>query len=820
MNRAEDFARVESIFAQLTELPAGQRAAMLDRLCAEHPEIRTDVETLLAAHDQLTPCAESAAAAPADARFVPGGALGPYRLIEKVGEGGMGDVYRAARADGAFDRDVAIKVMRAAFAGSDALRRFTRERQILASLDHPNVVRLLDAGITPENAAYFVMEFVDGVPITEYCSSHRLGLAARLGLFRRVCSAVQHAHQHAVVHRDLKPGNVLVTADRVVKVLDFGVARLVAEQVEHGRTVGVLPAPLTPNYASPEQLRGTSITTASDVYALGVLLYEIVVGRRPYETRGAPLDRVLQIVNETDPPWPSVALGDQILGSPPYTGRRLRGDIDAIVMKALRKEPAERYSSPAELGADLDRVASRRPVTARPPSPLYLLRRFAARNRALVSVLLLAGVGILSALGVAVWQWREARSQQIKAEHRFSELRQLANKVLFDYEDTLRRLRGATELRARMAADSLIYLDGLAAERSDDVALLLDVARGYLRIAAVQGNTRSGNIGDSDGAMRSLERAATLLDDLADRQPDLVAVHELRAQVGCVAARIDTARAAEHARRCIDALEQLKPGRAATDPLVLLLGDAYTLLAEAGEVAYAERAVAIFQPVVDDPGTRRRARLSLALTYRLIGWEKLRAGAAAEALAAGEAGLAAMAPIVAIDAQATRMEYSFTLLLVGRSHLVLKDVDRGRPVLLQAVDQMRQAVEANPGDAFLQDRVSFVYADAARALEPDDRATAARLYREAVALLPSLTRAMASPHRERVRGSLYAGHARLNLNPPPCDLLRRADAQFAAAERSAALEDPPADDVTWVRKALMACASDSTGSTGAAPAVR
>jgi serine/threonine protein kinase len=802
---ADEFARLVAAFDALVVLPPPERAIAMAVHRLEHADLADRLADLLEAHDRMgEPAAEPRDDDPGIASLAPGSVVGAYQLIEKIGEGGMGEVYRARRADGTFERDVAVKITHTTLRGRHTLERFSRERTILASLDHPHIVKLLDAGVTAEGVGYFVMEYVDGVPITRHCSDRNLGLGERLQLVQRVCDAVQHAHRHAVVHRDLKPANVLVTSDGSPKVLDFGVAKVLADDVGDLRTIGVLPAPLTPCYASPEQLRGLPVTTASDVYSLGVLMYELVCGERPYETDGRPLDDVLHLVVESEPTRPSRALGTRTLGHPPCGARQLRGDIDAIVLKALAKDPAARYASPREMAEDLARVSRRRPVTARPPAPGYLFRRFVARNRALVSSAAAALLAIVTALGVAVWQWQVARVERSRAERRFSEVRQIANKVLFDYQAALRSLRGASDLRARMAADSLAYLDALSTGRADD-ALLLEMARGYLAIAEVQGSSRSNSVGNVEAAMTSLDRAAAILDDLAGRRTELDAAAEVRAQAGCTAARIDTSRARVHARACVEALKPLVTGRRPTDPLVLRLGDALSFLVEAGDLDHVDAARAIFEPLVDDPVVGRRARFSLGLLHRLVGWAAVERGDAREAVVHGERAFEVMAPVVAAEPRAAGLEHAFTLQLLGRARIALGERRRGQEALAKAVSLLQTAYEDNSGDAWVQDRLVTSWFDLAVGMDATDRPAVARIAGKAADLMPRLTLSIPSPVRHQARGFLLAAHARLNFDRPPCDMVSTAVDHFDAARRSESWMAPVPDYADWAARALASC---------------
>jgi serine/threonine-protein kinase len=339
--------------------------------------------------------------------------IGPYRLISELGRGGMGTVWLAARADEHFEKRVALKVVR----GSDSqevFRFFRRERQILAGLEHPNIARLLDGGTTEEGLPYFVMEHVEGVPIDRYCDEHKLSVSDRLRLFEGVCSAVQHAHRSLVVHRDLKPGNILVTEEGVPKLLDFGIAKLLDPGVAGGVSAETIVA-LTPDYASPEQVRGRAITTATDVYSLGVILYELLTGQRPYRVKSNEHVEVLKAVCESDPARPSTAVGrtgerlkpdgTKVIITPEETGRlrhdtpqrlrrRLKGDLDAIVLTALQKDPIQRYASVEALARDIRRYLRGQPILARKTSTVHRLRKLAGRHKLGVA----AGAAILGLL--------------------------------------------------------------------------------------------------------------------------------------------------------------------------------------------------------------------------------------------------------------------------------------------------------------------------------------------------------------------------------------------------------------------------------------
>lgn len=509
-----DWPDIEAIFTAAVERPPKDRARLLDERCAGRPDVRAEVESLLAAHDRAGDFLDSPAAGADFDPDLTGRTVGPFRLLAPVGRGGMSVVYRAERASGEFAQQVAVKIIDGPLQSAEVLRRFKAERQILAALTHPHIVTLLDGGVTPDGQAYLAMEYIDGVPITDHAVGRQLSLEERLRLFQRVLSAVQYAHQHGVVHRDLKPANILVTADGMPKVLDFGVAKLLAgPEADRTATLTGFWRPLTPNYASPEQLRGLPVTTACDIYALGVLLYELLTGRRPYETAGRSLDEILRIVAEDDPRRPSAARADEMPGD----RRRLRGDLDAIVLKAMSKQPDHRYGSARELSEDLDRHLAGQPVVAREPSFRYVLAKAARRHRAAFAAAAVSTVALLAALGVSLWERHVAVAERNLATERFNDVRQIANALIFKLDAAVQPLPGSTPVRQQIVAEGLAYLERLTRDSSRDDALTLEMARAYHRIADVQGNPSLPNLGDRAGAVTSYQKAIGLLRPLAAR---------------------------------------------------------------------------------------------------------------------------------------------------------------------------------------------------------------------------------------------------------------------------------------------------------------
>ena len=403
---------------------------------------------------------------------------GPYLLVAELGRGGMGTVYRALREDQGFEREVALKLIGPGVASEELQHRFRAERQILARLEHPNVAALFDGGTTEDGHPYLVMELVAGHPLDDYCARRHASIPERLGLFRTVCEAVHYLHQNLVVHRDLKPRNILVTAEGVPKILDFGIAKLLADGPAGApQTATLLPA-MTPDYASPEQVTGQPITTGSDVYSLGVVLYELLVGQRPYALASRSPEEVLRAVGHTEPRRPSELL--------PRVG--LEGDLDTIVLKALHKDPARRYHSAHELAEDLRRHLEGQPVLARGDALTYRLGRLVRAHLPLAVgaplLLLTLGTGFVA----AARQARLAEANRLRAEKRFEDARRLANALVFEVHEQIESLPGATAARALLLKRASDHLDALAVDAPENPELAEELATAYQKLADVQGN--------------------------------------------------------------------------------------------------------------------------------------------------------------------------------------------------------------------------------------------------------------------------------------------------------------------------------------------
>lgn len=511
-----DWDKVRALFDAALELDAAAREALLARAAdaGEDADVIGEVRSLLA-HAAATGdgfLAGPAASPPRDhAAERIGQRCGAWRITGRIGVGGMGEVWRAERADGAFAGQAAIKLLKRGMDSDAVLTRFALEQQALARLNHPHIAHLLDAGRSDDGLPYFVMELVDGRPIDQACAG--LPVERRLALFLQLADAVAHAHRHLLLHRDLKPGNVLVRDDGQVKLLDFGIAKAI-DPID-GAEADLTHAgarPFTPQFASPEQVRGESVGTATDIYSLGVLLYVMLTGTRPYGRDARTPMQAARSVLEEEPTRPS-ALSPGLATDPQWlaTRRRLQGDLDTILLKALDKRVEARYSSVEAMAADVRAHLAGRPVSARAPRAGYLAAKFVRRNRWAVSAGALALLALLGGLGSTLWQMRRAEQARLAAEQRFADVRRLANRLVFQYHDQIASLPGSTKVRAELLDDAQAYLDDLLAHVGDDPALARELAETYFRLAVLQGESFSPGLERLDAAQANLDKAIALL---------------------------------------------------------------------------------------------------------------------------------------------------------------------------------------------------------------------------------------------------------------------------------------------------------------------
>ncbi|HEX8737593.1 MAG TPA: protein kinase [Pyrinomonadaceae bacterium] len=517
----QDWEKIKDLFAEVLEQPEDLRADWLRATCGADSRLFDEVNSLLAAHDETENLIERNAFDIADKTALTGEdfagkQFGNYRIIREIGRGGMGAVFLAERWDGEFEQRVALKIIRQSFADKELEKRFRRERQILASLNHPNIARLHDGGVSAAGEPFLVMEYVEGARIDRFCERENLSTRERLKLFLSVCSAVSFAHQNLVVHRDLKPSNILVTADGAPKLLDFGIAKLLDDEHADERTQTVYRA-FTPEYASPEQIKGEKITTASDVYSLGVLLSKLVESESP----------ALTGENLMQPPMPSAG-GNTAFKSnstkPQQSTKtknpKLTGELQAIIEMARREEPQRRFASVQQFADDINRYLNGLPVTAQKDSFTYRATKFISRNRIAVSAALLIFLTLIGGIVATVWQARRAAANQARAEKRFSDVRGLSNALLNDIAPKIERLEGATEARQALVTQSLKYLDSLAGESADDFVLQAELAAAYEKVGVLQGDSRKPSLSDFRGAIASLEKAQAVRRRLLEINPN------------------------------------------------------------------------------------------------------------------------------------------------------------------------------------------------------------------------------------------------------------------------------------------------------------
>ncbi len=639
---AEEWVRVREILESALELAPEGRAAYLDSACSGDSALRQEVDSLIASDEQastdfLEPGAfvpPEAADVSASAESLAGKRIGAYQIVEEIGHGGMGSVYRAVRADDQYRKQVAIKLVRGGLGDAFRRQRFKAERQILANLDHPNIARLLDGGTLEDGQPYVVMEFIQGQPIDKFCDSRALPVSERLRLFRTVCSAVAYAHQHLVIHRDLKPDNILVTESGEPKLLDFGIAKILDADLASGSgnaTVTVL-RPMTPEYASPEQVRGEPMTTASDVYSLGVILYGLLTGQRPYPGTSRLPHEIAQAVCEAQPEKPSTAIDREEAGPEirEKLRRHLKGDLDNIVLKALRKEPERRYASVEQFSEDIRRHLKGLPVIARSDTFWYRTEKFVNRNKASVLLVTLAVAALVAGLVITLRETYVARRERARAEQRFNDVRALANSLLFEVHDAIQNLPGSTAARKLIVDRALRYLDALAKEAKGNLSLQRELATAYQKVGDVQGGFREANLGDTAGALVSYRKSLAILEAVAAADPanveaarELIRAHGKLSDVLILAG--DRAGAIEQSKQLVAIAERLSsadPGnQAERRNLALAYLDYGSKRADKDQWQAAlqdcQKAVPLLESVVA-AGDKRSRRL-LALAYSRTG---------------------------------------------------------------------------------------------------------------------------------------------------------------------------------------------------------
>lgn len=535
----ELWGQLNPLLTDALNLEAGARAAWLASLDQTHPQLAPMLRKILAAHDraecslELETVPKLAPAPRASSEFAGGSRIGPFALLRVLGRGGMGEVWLARQADGRVEREVALKLPTIYLHSEVWRERFRRERDILAKLTHPHIAKLFDAGVSEEEDSrgqpFLAMEYVEGESLGEYVSSRKSSIAERLELFRQILAAVAHAHRHLVVHRDLKPANILIDRGGQVKLLDFGIAKLIDDGKAADGTADLTQLGgrvMTLRYAAPEQVSGGLISTATDTYALGVILHELVTGLSPYRavregrtlTESALLDDDMALPSTLS--LNSDAAGERKCVSTRALSRQVAGDLDAIILKAMRKNPAGRYASIEQFDDDILRHLEHRPVGAREGTWRYLAGRLVSRYKLPVA----AAVAVLLSMLIGVFmverERRGAVAAKARAEKHFASVRRLANVFVFDIHAEIKNLPGSIKAQEKLVQTSLQYLDNLASEAGDDKSLAAELAVAYSKIGKIQGEHIEANLGMLSAAKANFEKARSLFVSLGDFKAD------------------------------------------------------------------------------------------------------------------------------------------------------------------------------------------------------------------------------------------------------------------------------------------------------------
>ncbi|MGA8153945.1 MAG: serine/threonine-protein kinase [Terriglobales bacterium] len=732
----ERWQKIKDVLATALELPPGERIAYLNHSCAGDASLRHDVDVLLLDEQKLSPqFLNDTALATAAATLVPeetnpwiGRRIGVYRIAELIGAGGMGEVYSAFRDDDEYRKKVALKLVRTGQDSGFVVSRFKNERQILAGLDHPNIARLLDGGTTEEGTPYFVMELIEGQPISEYCDVHRLSISDRLKLFIRACAAVQYAHQRLIIHRDIKPGNILVTPEGTPKLLDFGIAKLLdLEAVEQGdQATQTVFRVLTPGYASPEQIKGEPMTTASDVYSLGVVLYELLTGWSPYRVPTRSSQEVARAVCDDEPGKPSLTIQksapqDHVepksrsceersaapSSSPEKLQKQLTGDLDNIVLMALRKEPSRRYASVEQFAEDIRRHLQSLPVVARRDTVGYRVSKFIVRNKAGVVASAVVVLALLSGLAATLHEARVAREQaevarvqRARAERRFNDVRKLANSLMFEVHDSIKDLPGATPARKLLVTRALGYLDSLSREASGDPALQRELAAAYDRVGDVLGYDGAANLGDFPEALQSYNKALAIREAAATANPGDVQIqsdllNEYFRLSFALNSTADYTGALNILHKALPVAQTLAATRA--DPrfqdwLAGVYWQIGNVLKQKGDDPGAldnyRRAASIREPITRDPDANSLFRTHLAGDYHGLGQMLFRTGDVNQALETSRKGLRILQQLSQADPNnATLREY------LGESYIDLQPALEKHGDLDEALETSRKGLQ-------------------------------------------------------------------------------------------------------------------------------
>jgi eukaryotic-like serine/threonine-protein kinase len=754
----ERWQQVKDLLGQALQIPPEQRSAFLDSMCESDEELRAEIASLLSEEEfvqskflQCPPLAveldgNGDGAGPAEHALRAGLLFAErFQLIRKLGEGGMGQVWLAEQTS-PVRRPVALKLIRGGMYDESVVKRFQAERQSLAIMDHPTIAKVFDAGTTSQGQPYFVMEYVPGLPITEYCDQKKLKIGNRLELFIQVCDGVQHAHQKAIIHRDLKPANILVVevdGKPVPRIIDFGLAKATTPQLEGetfftrvGHFIG------TPDYMSPEQAdpNVTDIDTRTDVYSLGAVLYVLLAGAQPFDTETGeklPLDELLRRLREEEPPSPSRKVSNDrgttsaTAGSrgtePKQLANLLRGDLDWITMKALEKDRTRRYGTPAELAADIQRYLKHEAVSARPASTGYRLRKYVRRHQALAAAATTIVLVLVAAVAVSTFEAiRARRAQQAAlrqrdlAQQRFDDVHKLAREVIFHLQNQLAAIPGTTQVRKDLVAIAINYLDALAKDATSDKALQGELVTAYLKVGEIQGSPNTQNLGDLQAALESYSKAEQLARVLVAQDPSSQAkqllVDALVAQAEAAKYANQPARAAAKATEALALARERARSDPASQDAQFQLGAALQCAAlysgTKDPIPYFEEQTSVYEGMLarapNNPAWRRDAALShkYVAGYLITGGDLDRSFAHLQRAE----DLDEIAVRAAPNNPERKMDLAIDLSQWGEYYQGKNDFAKAIQYTQASLAIRRELVSADPKDSRAQDKLSYILA--------------------------------------------------------------------------------------------------------------
>ncbi len=750
---AERWQKIKSLLEEVLEIPAESRSAFLEKSCNGDTDLQNEIEKLLVFEESASELLEQEIVSAVLGNQTPtknliGQQIGKYRIIDELGAGGMGTVYLAERADGEFEQKVALKLIKGGMNTEAILRHFFNERQILASLEHPNIARLIDGGTTDEGLPFFIMEFVEGEPINEYAEKENLGLEEKLDLFREVCTAVSFAHRNLVIHRDLKPSNILITREGKVKLLDFGIAKLLKSETNEAVTA-TKNFIFTPEYASPEQIRGDKLTTATDVYSLGVILYELLTGSRPFKTEGENISEIIKAVCETEAVRPSSVLSSKFKvqssslenktsqnknrsteeerkttnpKSKIQNLKSLKGDLDNITLKAIRKEPERRYESVEQFSEDIRRHLKGLPVSARQDTWNYRASKFFHRNKAATAAVFLAILSLLGGLTATIYQAN-------KAQRRFNDVRQLAGSFLFEFHDAIENLPGSTAARELVVKRSLEYLDKLAAESGGDADLERDLAAAYEKVGKIQGNSYYANLGDTEGALKSYKKSLELREKLFAADPNNQDLqHELANSLQGVGDMLYTVGTLKEGLSYYEKTLAIRAKLNAGEPNNLKyregLAETYTRLGDIkglegypnlgdtlGSLKYYKKAVEIGENLVKTQPENPSFKSSLAIWKTSLGMLQSTTGDNRSAIENGQNAVKMFKELIAANPDNSQYQTNLLLTYNFIRFPLTEEMrfEEATEMLLEAIESLNQQIKVDPKNAFAKRAISVSF---------------------------------------------------------------------------------------------------------------